>query len=67
MHLRSGDAEIYYEVQGSGPDILLVHPFPAHHGVWSQAAEKLATRYRVVLMDVRGLGQSSPGEGPATM
>jgi pimeloyl-ACP methyl ester carboxylesterase len=67
MHLRSGDAEIYYEVHGSGPDILLVHPFPAHHGVWSAVAEMLSTRYRVILMDVRGLGESSPGEGPATM
>ncbi|MGZ4814022.1 MAG: alpha/beta fold hydrolase [Terriglobales bacterium] len=67
MHLRSGDAEIYYEVHGSGPDILLIHPFPAHHGVWSPVAEMLSTRYRVILMDVRGLGGSSPGGGPATM
>lgn len=67
MHLRSGDAEIYYEVHGSGPDLLLIHPFPAHHGIWSPVAEMLSTRYRVVLPDVRGLGESSPGEGPATM
>jgi len=67
MHLRSGDAEIYYAVQGSGPDILLIHPFPAHHGAWSAVADMLATRYRVILMDVRGLGESSPGEGPAIM
>jgi len=67
MHLRSGDAEIYYEVHGSGPDILLIHPFPAHHGVWSPVAEMLSTRYRVILMDVRGLGDSTPAEGPATM
>jgi pimeloyl-ACP methyl ester carboxylesterase len=67
MQLRSGDAEIYCEVHGSGPDLLLVHPFPAHHGIWSPVAEMLATRYRVILPDVRGLGQSPPGEGPATM
>lgn len=67
MYVRSGDAEIYYEVYGSGPDLLLVHPFPAHHGVWSRVAELLSTRYRVILPDVRGLGASSPGEGAATM
>jgi len=67
MYVRSGDAEIYYEVHGSGPDLLLIHPFPAHHGVWSAVAELLSTRYRVILPDVRGLGESSPGEGPATM
>jgi pimeloyl-ACP methyl ester carboxylesterase len=67
MQLRVGDAEIYYEVHGSGPDLVLVHPFPAHHGIWSPVAAMLATRYRVILPDVRGLGQSSPGDGPATM
>ena len=67
MQLRSGDAEIYYEVHGAGPDLLLVHPFPAHHGVWLPVAEMLSTRYRVILPDVRGLGESTPGDGPATM
>jgi len=67
MQLRSGDAEIYYEVHGSGPDLVLIHPFPAHHGVWSPVAELLSTRFRVILPDVRGLGASTPGEGPATM
>jgi pimeloyl-ACP methyl ester carboxylesterase len=67
MQLPSGDAEIYYEVHGSGPDLLLVHPFPAHHGIWGPVAEMLSTHYRVILPDVRGLGQSSPGDGPATM
>ena len=67
MHLRSGDAQIFYEVRGSGPDVLLIHPFPADHGVWAPVGEMLSTRYRVIFMDVRGLGESSPGEGPATM
>jgi len=67
MQLRSGDAEIYYEMRGSGPDLVLIHPFPAHHGIWSAVADMLATRFRVILPDVRGLGESTPGEGPATM
>ena len=67
MQLRSGDGEIYYELHGSGQDLLLVHPFPAHHGVWAPVSEMLSTRYRVILPDVRGLGRSTPGDGPATM
>ncbi len=67
MQLRSGDAEIYYEVHGAGQDVLLIHPFPAHHGIWAPVAELLATRYRIILPDIRGLGQSTPGDGPATM
>jgi pimeloyl-ACP methyl ester carboxylesterase len=67
MQVRSSDAEIFYEVLGSGPDLVLLHPFPAHHGVWKPVAEQLATRYRVILPDLRGHGNSGVGEGAATM
>lgn len=67
MHVKSGDTEIFYEVRGSGPDLVLLHPFPAHHGVWTSVAEMLSTNYRVITPDLRGLGDSGPGEGPATM
>ena len=67
MQVRSGDIDIYYEVIGSGPDLVLLHPFPAHHGVWMPVAEQLASKYRVILPDLRGHGQSGVGEGVATM
>jgi len=67
MHVHSADAEIFYHVLGRGPDVVLLHPFPAHHGVWMAVAEQLATRYRLILPDLRGHGQSGAGEGPATM
>jgi pimeloyl-ACP methyl ester carboxylesterase len=67
MQVRGGDTEIFYEVRGSGPDLVLLHPFPAHHGVWTPVAEMLSTRYRVITPDLRGLGKSMPSEGPATM
>jgi 3-oxoadipate enol-lactonase len=67
MYLKSGDADLFYEIRGSGPDLILLHPFPANHGVWEPVAELLSARYRVILPDVRGLGQSAPGDGPATM
>ena len=67
MKVRRSDIEIYYEVLGSGPDLVLLHPFPAHHGVWIPVAEQLALKYRVILPDLRGHGQSGVGEGAATM
>jgi 3-oxoadipate enol-lactonase len=67
MEVRSGDTEIYYEVSGTGPEVVLLHPFPAHHGTWSAVAEMLSSRHRVITPDLRGLGRSAPGEGPATM
>jgi pimeloyl-ACP methyl ester carboxylesterase len=67
MRVRSADAEIAYVVLGQGPDVVLLHPFPAHHGVWQPVAELLSTRYRVILPDLRGHGDSGTGDGPATM
>lgn len=67
MLVRSSDIDLYYEVLGKGPDLVLLHPFPAHHGVWMPVAEQLASKYRVILPDLRGHGESGVGEGAATM
>ncbi len=65
--IKSGDAEIAYRVLGEGPPAILLHPFPANHEFWLPVAETLSTRYRVILPDLRGHGDSGIGEGPATM
>src|ERR1051326_5164595 len=65
--LRSDDAEISYNTMGSGPDVVLLHPFPAHYGIWLPVAEQLSARYRCVLPDLRGHGASEAGNGAATM
>jgi 3-oxoadipate enol-lactonase len=66
-HIQSGDAEIVYWVLGDGPPVVLLHPFPVNHEFWLPVAEVLAWRYRVVMPDLRGHGESGIGEGPATM
>ncbi len=63
----SDDAEIAYEVMGDGPPVVLLHPFPVSRRFWLPAAELLAARYRLVLPDLRGHGESGAGKGPATM
>jgi 3-oxoadipate enol-lactonase len=67
QRVKSGDAEIVYWSLGSGPPVVLLHPFPAHHEFWLPVAESLSTRYRIILPDLRGHGESEIGEGPATM
>ena len=64
---RSSDAQLVYEITGSGPDVVLLHPFPLHHHFWDGVLEQLATRYRVFLPDLRAHGNSEAGEGPVTM
>jgi 3-oxoadipate enol-lactonase len=65
--VKSDDAEIVYYSLGEGPPVVLLHPFPANHEFWLPVAEALATRYRVILPDLRGHGDSGVGDGPATM
>ena len=67
IHIKSGDADIAYQVLGSGPPVVLLHPFPVHHEFWLPAAQALASRYQLILPDLRGHGDSTAGEGPATM
>ena len=65
--INSGDAKIFYWTLGDGPPVVLAHPFPVHHEFWLPVAEGLALRYRVILPDLRGHGESEVGGGPATM
>lgn len=65
--IKSGDAEIVYRVVGDGPAVVLLHPFPVHHEFWLPVTEALGGRYRIVLPDLRGHGESELGKSPATM
>lgn len=67
MRIKSDDAEIYYESLGRGRNLVLLHPFPANHAFWHPISELLATRYRLILPDLRGHGESGIGDGPATV
>jgi len=67
QRIKSDAAEISYWAVGDGPAVVLLHPFPAHHEFWLPVAEVLTARYRVILPDLRGHGESGIGEGPATM
>ena len=54
---------------GSGEPLLLLHGHPQSHAMWHLVAPQLAQRFSVVLMDLRGYGDSGrpePGEGSAS-
>jgi 3-oxoadipate enol-lactonase len=67
QRIRSGDAEIVYRIFGDGPPVVLLHPFPVHHEFWFPITDVLSSRYRLILPDLRGHGDSEAGEGPVTM
>jgi 3-oxoadipate enol-lactonase len=65
--IHSQDAEIYYDVAGAGPPVVLLHPFPVDHQFWFPVVAFLASRYQLIMPDLRGHGESTLGEGPATI
>src|ERR1700730_18345483 len=67
IQIKSGDASLAYQILGTGPPVVLLHSFPAHHELWLPAANALISRYQIILPDLRGHGDSDAGEGPATM
>ena len=67
QRVHSDDAEIYYDLAGSGPPVVLLHPFPVHHEFWLSVAKLLSPRYRLIMPDLRAHGESGLGQGPATM
>jgi pimeloyl-ACP methyl ester carboxylesterase len=57
---------IYYEERGAGPAILLSHGYGAALRMWDGQVDALAGRYRLIVWDMRGHGQSdSPGDQAA--
>jgi pimeloyl-ACP methyl ester carboxylesterase len=65
--IASEDADIFYDVAGVGPPIIVLHPFPVNHEFWLPITEYLSSRYRLIMPDLRGHGESGLGNGPATM
>ncbi|MBS7808260.1 alpha/beta hydrolase [Variovorax sp. PCZ-1] len=48
-----------------GPPLLLLHGHPQTHAMWHKVAPELAKRFKLVLMDLRGYGDSSRPESDA--
>lgn len=67
VQIRSDDIELYYETSGEGFPVVLLHPFPVHHGFWGPIATRLSHKYRLILPDLRAHGLSGVGDGHATM
>ncbi len=51
---------VHYRLGGAldGPALLLLHGFPQTSAMWHRVAQRLRGRYRLVLPDLRGYGQS---------
>lgn len=56
--IDTGDAEIHLRVGGNGPALVLLHGYPQCGACWHKLGPKLAEKYRVIVPDLRGYGDS---------
>jgi pimeloyl-ACP methyl ester carboxylesterase len=57
---NSAPIDLYYEDQGSGQPVVLIHGYPLNGHSWElQTRDLLDAGYRVITYDRRGFGQSS--------
>jgi 3-oxoadipate enol-lactonase len=64
-HQQVNGVELYYEdTGGSGPAILFHHGYTGSHDGWSVITDQLRDRFRCIVMDCRGAGDSAhPDDG----
>ncbi|MDP3748315.1 MAG: alpha/beta fold hydrolase [Phenylobacterium sp.] len=63
--LNRDGVEIYYEVHGEGPPLLLTHGFSATAQMWKGQIDSLAPHFQLITWDMRGHGQSDYPVDPA--
>lgn len=49
---------LHHEIRGTGPDLVMVHGWGMHAGIWSDWADSLAESFRVHLVELPGHGES---------
>ncbi|HEV2364840.1 MAG TPA: alpha/beta fold hydrolase [Caulobacteraceae bacterium] len=57
--LNRDGVEIYYEVHGEGPAILLTHGYSATSQMWAGQVGPLSKAYKLITWDMRGHGRSA--------
>jgi len=61
--LTRDGVDIYFEVHGSGPALLLTHGYSATSEMWRGQVEAFAADHTLITWDMRGHGRS---DSPAT-
>jgi len=58
---------MHIDTVGQGPDIVLVHGWALHGGVFAPLAERLSARFRLHLVDLPGHGHSREDDTPLAL
>lgn len=61
-----GDGKLYYEVEGKGEALVLIHAGFVDSRMWDGQWETFIRHYRVLRFDMRGFGKSDRATGPVS-
>lgn len=62
MYIQLDSQVLYYEKQGNGQPLLLLHGNGEDHTIFDALLPRLTSRFTVYLLDSRGCGLSSPSQ-----
>ena len=65
--IKVNDVSIFYETFGQGEPLIFISGFNSDHTLWQNMVDEYAKRYRVVVIDNRGMGQSDCPDYPYTI
>jgi len=67
MNIKKNGILIFIEGDKDKPPILFVHGFPFDHNMWKNQVGKFSSDYLCISFDLKGLGDSDPGDGQYTI
>lgn len=50
---------LYVQVRGAGPDLVMIHGWGMHGGIWGPVLDALSAQFRLHIVDLPGLGHSA--------
>lgn len=71
--LATDETDLYYELHGDGPPLVLIHGASGTHLSWWQQVAELRSHFSCLIYDLRGFGRSrpkrsyDPGDGHALL
>ncbi len=60
---KLGQIGLYYEIHGTGEDLVLIAGFASSKDIWFRQIPELSRSYRVIVFDNRGCGRSDKPRG----
>ena len=64
---RANGADIWFEIKGDGPALVLIHANPFDHDLWLYQSAHFSTWFKIIAIDIRGYGRSAKVTEPFSL